>query len=83
VEQGVIDDDVQRTGRDEAVHDQAGERQADVLGRPDRPREEPVRPVVRPQRGQARAHEHPAHGAPPGRREHPDGERGTPGTTGR
>ena len=75
VEQGVIDHDGQRPGLDEAVDGDAGERQADLVGRPDRPREEPVRPVVRPQRRQPRAHEHPAHRAPPGRREHPDDER--------
>ncbi|ETA01538.1 hypothetical protein ThrDRAFT_02428 [Frankia casuarinae] len=43
VEQGVIDHDSQRPGREQPVDDDAGECQADPVGRPDRPREEPVR----------------------------------------
>lgn len=62
-------------GHADAGDDEPGECQTDLVGRPDRPREEPVRPVMRPQRRQARADEHPAHCPPPARGEHPDDER--------
>jgi len=71
VEQGVVERDGQRTGQGEPVDDEPGQGQADLVGRPAGLREEPVRPVMRPQRRQARADEHPAHRPPPGRGQHP------------
>lgn len=66
-EQGVVDRDGQRRVRGkQQSHGQVAQRQAEPVGGPARQGEEPVSPAVVPDALQARAHQHPAHRAPPG-----------------
>ena len=65
LQERVVDRDRDRLPfRVEPLHDQAGNRQPQLIGLPPRPAEEPVRARVLPHRRQARADEHPAHRPP-------------------
>jgi hypothetical protein len=64
---GVVGDEV---GQDQIEHDQT-----DLVDLPTGGREEPVRPMMRPRRGQPRPSEHPTHRALPGLRDQPDDHR--------
>jgi hypothetical protein len=73
---GVIDREVQIGAvGDQIGQDQIERGQADLINRPAGGREEPMRPIMRPRRGQPSPGQHPAHRALPGLRDQPEDHR--------
>jgi hypothetical protein len=76
LQEAVIDHhDQRRVGRQQPLHDHLGDLQPQLIDRPARVGEEPVRAGVMPQLRQARADQHPGHAPQPGLRDLTDDHR--------